>query len=155
MAEQIIVEMRKIYVSDLSIEVPHAPEIFKEQYEQGPEISLGLAKEITKLEEDNYHEVKLKLTVTAKKGDKTIYLVEVSQCAIMEIAGLEDNDLNNVLHIGVPTMLFPYASETITNAINRAGFPPLFLKPINFEALHQQELAQRQQASEAGNDTVQ
>lgn len=141
---QIILEVRKLYVGDLSIEVPHAPDIF--QQELNPEISFNVAFENTKLPPDNHYEVKLRLTVTAKDGDKTIYLIEAAQSGIFEIAGLEPLQLRHALNVYCTTLLYPYAREIVSTAISRAGFPSLYLQPVNFEGLFQQKLAQEAQA---------
>ena len=85
----VVLDIRKLYAGDMSVEVPHAPEIF--QQELNPEISLGVAHEITKLPEDNYYHIKLRLTVTAKDGERVIYLVEVAQSGIFEISGRTHN----------------------------------------------------------------
>ena len=137
---QIVLDIRKIYVSDISVEVPHAPEIF--QQELNPEISLGVAHEMRKLPEDNHYNIKLRLTITAKDGERVIYLVEVAQNGVFEISGLPDAQLHHALNVYCPTTLYPYAREAISNAINRAGFPNLYLQPINFDIMYQQRLQQ-------------
>jgi preprotein translocase subunit SecB len=91
----------------------------------------------------------LTVTVTAKSGDKTLFLIEASQAGIFTIRGVPAEQLQPVLAIHCPTVLFPYARETIAEAIGRAGFPPIHLAPINFEALYQQQLAQAQQPAPA------
>lgn len=146
----VVLEIRKLYVGDMSVEVPDAPNIF--QQDLNPEISLGVAHEITKLPEDNYYNVRLRLTVTAQSGEKTIYLVEADQSGIFEISGLQEVQLHHALNVYCPTVLYPYAREVISGAISRAGFPTLFLQPINFDAMYQQRLqqaAQEQQEQEA------
>ena len=97
---QIVLDIRKIYVSDISVEVPHAPEIF--QQELNPEISLGVAHEIQKLPEDNHYNIKLRLTITAKDGERVIYLVEVAQNGVFEISGLPDAQLHHALSVYCP-----------------------------------------------------
>lgn len=152
---EITLEIRKLYVGDMSVEVPHAPEIYQEAME--PEISLSVNHEIKQLPEENYYAVRLRLTITAKntksddkeKSEKTIYLVEVVQSGIFEIAGLEPAQLAHALNVYCPTTLYPYAREEVSNAINRAGFPPLYLQPVNFDALYQQQLMQAQQQTTA------
>ncbi|UJF24103.1 protein-export chaperone SecB [Suttonella sp. R2A3] len=140
---QVTLEVRKLFVGDLSVEVPGAPEIFNE--ELNPEISFNVAFENQKLPPEHFYEVKLSLTVTAKSGDKVIYLVEVAQSGIFEIAGLEEMQLRHALNVYCTTLLYPYAREVVSSAINRAGFPSLFLQPVNFEGLFQQKLQQEAQ----------
>lgn len=141
----ITLEIRKLYVDDMSVEVPNAPEIFQEELE--PAISLGVTHEVQNLKEEGYYAVKLRLTVTAKdeKTDKTIYLTEVQQSGVFEIHGLEPEQLQHALNVYCTTTLYPYAREIISNTINRAGFPPLYLQPINFDALYQHKLQQEAQ----------
>ena len=138
----VVLDIRKLYAGDMSVEVPHAPEI-----------SLGVAHEIKKLPEDNYYHIKLRLTVTAKDGERVIYLVEVAQSGIFEISGLPDAQLHHALNVYAPTVLYPYAREAISNAINRAGFPNLYLQPINFDLMYQQRM--QEEAEKQGNHPVQ
>jgi len=147
----IVLDIRKLYSGDMSVEVPHAPEIF--QQELNPEISLGVAHEISKLPEDDYYHIKLRLTVTAKDGERVIYLVEIAQSGIFEISGLPDAQLHHALNVYCPTFLYPYAREAISNAISRAGFPNLYLQPINFDLLYQQRL--QEEAEKQGNQPTQ
>ncbi len=145
----IMLELRKMYVGDMSVELPHAPEIFQE--EMNPEINLGVHHEIKKLKEENYFAVHLRLTVTAKddKSDKVIYLVEVVQSGIFEIQGLEPAQQNHALNVYCPTTLYPYAREVVSSSISRAGFPSLYLQPINFDAIYQQQLQKQAKATSA------
>jgi len=86
------------------------------------------------------------LTVTARAGDKTVFLIEASQAGVFGIRGVGADQLQPVLAIHCPTVLFPYARETVADATMRAGFPPVQLAPINFDVLYQQQLAQAQPA---------
>jgi preprotein translocase subunit SecB len=138
--------IEKIYVKDLSLENPGAPKSFLTQ--QAPQIEIGLRTRGEKVDEGVYETV-LTVTVTAKSGDATLFLVEASQAGIFTIRGIPDDQLQPVLAIHCPTVLFPYLRETVADAIARAGFPPVHLAPINFEALYQQQLAQMQQPTPA------
>ena len=138
--------IEKIYVKDLSLENPGSPQSFMTQ--QAPQIEIGLRTRGEQVEEGVY-ECVLTITVTAKSGDKTLFLIEASQAGIFTIRGVPAEQLQPVLAIHCPTVLFPYARETIAEAIGRAGFPPIHLAPINFEALYQQQLAQAQQPAPA------
>ncbi|PIE82661.1 MAG: protein-export chaperone SecB [Cardiobacteriales bacterium] len=138
--QTIMLEMRKLFTGDLSVEVPHAPDIFQE--ELNPEVTLSLSHEIRELPPENFYEVKLRLTVTAKDGEKVIYLVELAQSGIFEISGLEEAQLHHALNVYCPTTLYPYAREVVSTSITRAGFPTLFLQPVNFEVLYQQKMQQ-------------
>jgi preprotein translocase subunit SecB len=138
--------IEKIYVKDLSLENPGSPKSFLTQ--QAPQIEIGLRTRGEKVDEGIYETV-LTVTVTAKSGDATLFLVEASQAGIFTIRGVPADQLQPVLAIHCPTVLFPYLRETVADAIARAGFPPVHLAPINFEALYQQQLAQMQQPAPA------
>lgn len=133
--------IEKIYVKDLSLENPGAPQSF--QLTEAPQVEIGLRTRTDQIQQDVYESV-LTVTVTAKTGDKTLFLIEVSQAGIFGIRGVTPDQLQPVIAIHCPTVLFPYARETIADATTRAGFPPVHLAPINFEVLYQQQLAQAQ-----------
>lgn len=138
-APQMVFNIDKIYVKDLSVEVPNAPSVYLER--EAPEIGVDLATESTPLGEDRYESV-IRVTVTAKKGDKTFFLVECAQAGIFHISGLPQEQLPLALGIGCPNIIFPYVRETVSDVILRAGFPPLQLAPFNFEG----EFLRQQQA---------
>lgn len=145
--EQPVFNIEKIYVKDLSIEVPNAPQIFLDA--QTPEINVELSTSTAGLD-TGFYEAILRVTVTAKlPEDRTVFLVEVAQAAIFQIRNIPDADLEPVLAIGCPNILFPYARETVTDAVTRAGFQPVLLQPVNFEALY--HARQQQLAQPAGN----
>lgn len=146
-------QLQKLYVKDVSFEVPSAPQIFGE--EGAAEIKLNLAQRVNNAGEDQY-EVVLTVTVTATSGETTAYLAEVHQAGLFAIAGMEEAQRQAVLNTLCPHTLFPYASKTITGLVADGGFPPLVLQPISFEQVYQQRVkeAQMQQAAgdvEAGN----
>src|SRR5205085_7113639 len=130
--------IEKIYVKDLSLENPGAPQSF--QMSEAPQIEIGLRTRGEQIDKDIY-ECVLTLTVTARSGDKTVFLVEAAQAGIFGIRGVAAEQLQPVLAIHCPTVLFPYARETVADATMRAGFPPVQLAPINFDALYQQQLS--------------
>jgi len=131
--------IEKIYVKDLSLENPGAPQSF--QLADAPQIEIGLRTRGEQVAPDVY-ECVLTLTVTARSADKTVFLVEASQAGVFTIRGVSPNQMQAVLGVHCPTVLFPYARETVADATMRAGFPPVQLAPINFESLYQQQLAQ-------------
>ena len=90
----------------------------------------------------------LTITVTAKQDDKNAFLVEIQQAGIFFVAGIEGEQLRQILATVAPNILFPYAREAVDNMVIKGGFPPLMLAPVNFDALYQQAMAQ-QQAQEA------
>jgi preprotein translocase subunit SecB len=134
--------IEKIYVKDLSLENPGAPQSFLNT--EAPNVEVGLRTRGEQVDE-NVYECVLTITVTAKAGDKTLFLVEAAQAGLFRIQGVPMADMQPIMGIHCPSVLFPYVRETIANAITRAGFPPVHLDPINFEMLYQQQLAHLQQ----------
>jgi preprotein translocase subunit SecB len=132
--------IEKLYVKDASIEVPGAPQIFTNR--TAPQINVELGNSATKLD-DGVFEVSIKVTVTAKIEETTAFLVEVTQCGIFAIKGIPDESLEAVLAITCPNILFPYAREAVSDMVTRAGFMPVLLNPINFEALYAQQQAEQ------------
>jgi preprotein translocase subunit SecB len=128
--------IEKLYVKDASIEVPNAPQIFTNR--TAPQVSVELANSASKLD-DGVFEVTIKVTVTAKIEESTAFLVEVAQAGIFGIRGIPDDNLEMILAITCPNILFPYAREAVSDMVTRAGFMPILLNPINFEALYAQQ----------------
>ena len=131
--------IEKIYIKDLSLENPGAPQSFR--MNENPQVEIGLRTRAEAVAQDTY-ECVLTITVTARAGDKTVFLVEAAQAGVFVIRGVPAQQLQPVLAIHCPAVLFPYARETVASATMHAGFPPVHLAPINFEALYQQQLAQ-------------
>lgn len=138
--------IEKIYVRDLSIEVPNAPQVYLER--EAPAIEVQIQNTATTLG-DGVFEVVVTVTVTAKKGEMAFFLVEAAQAGIFRIVNVPQEDMEPILAVGCPNILFPYARETISSAISSAGFPPVLLAPVNFEALYQQRAMQQQAAASA------
>lgn len=142
--------IEKIYVKDLSLEVPNAPQIFLAR--ETPQVSVQLRTEGGPIEHGIY-EVRLTITVRATLGeDRVLFLVEITQAGIFRIQNAPEEELELILGIGCPNIIFPYARETISDAVTRAGFQPVLLTPVNFEALFQQS---RQNVAANPNVTVQ
>ena len=133
---QPVFAIEKIYVKDLSLEIPNAPTIFLER--DTPEINMQLGGKNQSIEEGLY-EVLLTVTITAKIKDKIMFLVEAQQAGIFRISNIPDEEINPVLGIGCPNILFPYLREVISDVVTRAGFPPVILSPVNFEVIYQQK----------------
>lgn len=146
--------IEKLYVKDISLEVPNAPEIFLES--DGPEIGIQLQTAVAALGDDAY-EVTLTTTVTAKLGEeKTVFLVEVGQAGIFRVRNVPEDNLAPLLSIACPNILFPYAREVVSDIVSRAGFAPVVLQPVNFEALYAARLEQAAaEAAAAEQATVQ
>ena len=133
--------IERIYTKDLSIENPGAPQSF--QLTEQPQVEVGMRTRGEQIAPDVYEYV-LTLTVTATVAGKTLFLVETSQAGIFTIRGIPPDQMQPVMAVNCPNVLFPYARETIADATMRAGFPPIHLAPINFEMLYQQQLATQQ-----------
>jgi len=146
--DQPVFSIEKLYVKDLSLEIPNAPQIFLER--EAPQVDVQIQTQGKAVQEGIYHVV-LSITVTANLGERTVFLVEVAQAGIFQIRNVPESDLESVLGIACPNILFPYAREAVSDAVTRAGFPPVVLNPINFEALYQQR---RQQEAAAATGSV-
>ena len=140
--QQPVFGIEKIYLKDLSLEIPHAPEVFLSGDQ--PQVDVQLHNEGAAIGEGLY-QVVLTVTVTAKAGEKTMFLVEVAQAGIFQIRNVPDADLEPLLATACPNIIFPYARETVSDVINRAGFPPVYLAPVNFEAIYMQRLQQAEE----------
>lgn len=143
-----IFSIEKLYVHDASIEVPNAPSIFTER--TTPQINVELGNSAQQIE-DGIFNVSIKVTVTAKIEDKTAFLVEVNQSGIFAIRNVPQENMEPILAVACPNILFPYAREAISDMVTRAGFMPVLLNPINFEALYLQQQQQAAQAAGAPN----
>jgi len=146
-------QLQKMYVKDVSFELPNAPQVFQEDGQV--EIKMNLSQRVDKLADD-VHEVVLTVTVTANIEEKTAYLAEVAQAGIFSINGLNEQALHAALNTLCPHTLFPYARRLITDLVADGGFPPLVLQPINFDQIYGQRLKEAQaQASAAEEMEVQ
>ncbi|HAF43682.1 MAG TPA: protein-export chaperone SecB [Gallionellaceae bacterium] len=146
---QPIFNIEKLYVKDMSLEVPHAPGIFLER--ENPQIDLQLQTQAGTVEEGVY-EVVVTVTVTAKlpEKDKVMFLIEAKQAGIFQVRNVPADEMETVLAVLCPNILYPYLREVVSNVAVRAGFAPVMLNPINFESIYQQQKQQNQgQAAEA------
>lgn len=146
--KQPVFVIEKIYAKDISLEIPSAPQIFLER--EAPEINLQLDTKDALINGD-IHEVVLTATVTArlKEKDVVMFLVEAHQAGIFRIKDVPGDDIEPVLGILCPNILFPYLRETISDVVTRAGFPAVILNPVNFDAIYQQKKQQQEQADSA------
>jgi len=135
----------KVYVKDFSFESPKAPAIFNSG-EWSPKTNLNLRSSHSRVN-DNLHEVVLTITVDAKEGDETIFLVELHQAGLFDVAGYTEDERGAIIGSFCPNILFPYARESIASIIQKGGFPEFVLQPINFDALYMQSKAQQIEAS--------
>jgi preprotein translocase subunit SecB len=141
--EQPVFSIEKIYLKDLSLEIPNAPQVFSER--ESPQIEVAIHNNARPLDNGVY-EVVLTATITAKhKEERTAFLIEVAQAGVFQIRNLQERDLDPVLAIACPNILFPYVREAVASVVLRAGFPSFLLNHLSFEALYQQHLLQKQQ----------
>ncbi|OGA00552.1 MAG: protein-export chaperone SecB [Betaproteobacteria bacterium RIFCSPLOWO2_02_67_12] len=133
-------QIEKIYVKDLSLELPHAPQVFLQT--ESPQLEVQVHSDANQFA-DGLFQVVVTVTVTARAGDKTLFLAEAAQAGIFSVRGVPAADLDPLLGIACPNILYPYVRETISDLVTRGGFPPVLLAPVSFEAIY----AQRQQAA--------
>lgn len=145
---QPVFNIEKVYVKDLSLEIPHAPQIFLER--ESPQIDVQLNSEAAPIEADVY-EVTITNTVTAKIGEKVMFLIEAKQAGIFRLSNLPKEDMEPVLAVMCPNILFPYLREVVSSVAVRAGFAPVMLNPVNFDMLYQQH---KQEQAKAGAGTT-
>jgi preprotein translocase subunit SecB len=145
--------VEKIYVKDVSFEVPGAPAVFNETAQ--PQLQMNLNQSVTRLN-DAAFEVVLGITLTCTADDKSLYLAEVKQAGVFGLAGFDAGTLDVMLGTHCPNVLYPYARQLISDLIQAGGFPPFLLQPINFEALYAEGLRQRasQQQSLESSEAV-
>lgn len=136
--QQTVFNIEKLYVKDLSLEIPHAPAVFLER--ESPHIDLQLHSQANSIEEGLY-EVVITATLTArlKSKEMVMFLVEVKQAGIFRLRNFPQGELEPALGAACPNILFPYLREIVSDTVVRAGFSPVILNPINFEALYQQQ----------------
>jgi preprotein translocase subunit SecB len=133
-------QIEKVYVKDLSLEIPNAPQVFVQQVQ--PQLEVQIHTQSGQFAE-GYFEASVSATVTAKADERTLFLAEAVQAGIFSVRNVPAEELDALLGIGCPTILFPYLRETISDLITRGGFPPVLLSPVSFEALYMQRLQQQ------------
>jgi preprotein translocase subunit SecB len=145
-ADQAQFTIQKIYVKDVSFEVPNAPHVFNEQGQ--PNLELNLNQKVGRVGEGVY-EVALGITLTCKIEDKTIYLAEIEQAGLFGLSGFDERTLDMMLGTYCPNVLFPYVRQSISELVTQGGFPPFYLQPINFEGLYAEGLRRRAEQAQA------
>jgi preprotein translocase subunit SecB len=140
---QPIFNIEKLYVKDLSLEIPNAPSIFLER--ESPQIDLQLHTQAAPLEEGVF-DVTVTITVTAKLPgkDKVLFLIEAKQAGIFQIRNIPAEEMEVVLAAVCPNILYPYLREVVSDVSVRGGFAPVVLNPVNFESIYQQQKQQAQ-----------
>ena len=144
-----VFQIQRVYLKDLSLEQPNSPAILLEQAQPSVDIQLGV--QATPVAEGIF-EVAVTATVQTKIEDKTVFLVEAKQAGIFEIRNVPEEQMGAIVGIACPQIVYPYLRASVADTITRAGFPPVHLAEINFQAMYEQ---QQQAALEAGNGAVQ
>ncbi len=131
--------IQRIYLKDLSVELPNAPQILLEQGNPQVDIQLNIHAENVV---EGLYEVAVSATVTTKVNDKVLFLVEAKQAGLFEIRNIPDDQLQPIIAIACPQIVYPYLRASVADAINRTGFPPVHLTEVNFQAMYQAQLDQ-------------
>jgi preprotein translocase subunit SecB len=150
-APQVEFSIQRIFVKDISFECPNSPMIFKKEW--APEVSMDIDTKSQKLEEGVF-EVVLTLTTTAKVGEEVAFLCEVQQAGIFSVGQIEGQQMAHCLNAFCPNILFPYAREAVSSLVTRGTFPQLNLAPVNFDALFQNAMMQKQAEAEKAAETA-
>lgn len=141
-----VFQIQRMYLKDLSLEQPNSPQILLEQ--AAPQVDINLGLQAGGVSEGVY-EVAITATVTTKVNDKVLFLVEAKQAGIFEIRNLPQDQLQGILSIVCPQMIYPYLRAIVSDVCTRAGFPPILLTEVNFQAMF--EAQQAQAAAQQGN----
>ncbi len=144
-----VFQLQRMYLKDLSLEQPNSPQILLEQQQPQVDIQLGMQAESIA---DGMFEVSVTATVTTKVGDRTLFLVEAKQAGIFEIRNLPSEQVQGVLGVVCPQMIYPYLRAIVSDVCTRAGFPPILLAEVNFQAMY--EAQQQAQANGAGEASI-
>ena len=134
-----VFQIQRIYLKDLSLEQPNSPQILLEQAQPQVEINLGLGAEPIG---EGVYEVTVTATVTTKVNDKVLFLVEAKQGGIFEIRNIPEDQLQPIIGIACPGIIYPYLRAIISDVCTRAGFPPVLLAEVDFQAMYEAQQAQ-------------
>ena len=134
-----VFQIQRVYLKDLSLEQPNSPQILLEQGQPQVEINLGLGAEPIG---DGVYEVTVTATVTTKVNDKVLFLVEAKQGGIFEIRNIPEDQLQPIVGIACPGIIYPYLRAIVSDVCTRAGFPPVLLSEVNFQAMFEAQQAQ-------------
>jgi preprotein translocase subunit SecB len=138
-----VFQIQRVYMKEASLEQPNSPAILLEQEQPAVDIQLGVEAQQAA---EGVFEVAVSATVTTKVKDKTVFLVEVKQAGIFEIRNIPADQMQGIMGVACPQIVYPYLRANVADVITRAGFPPVHLAEINFQAMFEQQLEQQQQA---------
>jgi preprotein translocase subunit SecB len=136
--------IQRIYLKDLSLEIPNAPQIFLDTQQPAVEIQLDVGAQALV---EGIYETSVTVTVTTRAGENVAFLIEAKQAGIFEIRNLPEEQLPLILNVVCANIVYPYLRANVADVVQRAGFPPMHLAEINFEALYQQRLQQQAEAA--------
>ena len=139
-----VFQIQRVYLKDVSLEQPNSPEILMQQEQPSVDIQLGVE---TKPVVDGVFEVTVTATVHTKIEDKTVFMVEAKQAGIFEVRNIDPEQIGSILGIACPQIVYPYLRGNVADVIQRAGFPPVHLAEINFQAMYQQQVEAATQAA--------
>jgi len=139
-----VFQIQRVYLKDVSLEQPNSPEILMQQEQPSVDIQLGVE---TKPVVEGIFEVTVTATVHTKIQDKTVFMVEAKQAGIFEVRNIDAEQLGSILGIACPQIVYPYLRGNVADVIQRAGFPPVHLAEINFQAMYQQQAEDTSQAA--------
>lgn len=139
-----VFQIQRVYLKDVSLEQPNSPEILMQQEQPSVDIQLGVE---TKPVVDGIFEVTVTATVHTKIEDKTVFMVEAKQAGIFEVRNIDPEQIGSILGIACPQIVYPYLRGNVADVIQRAGFPPVHLAEINFQAMYQQQVEAATQAA--------
>jgi len=140
-----VFQIQRVYLKEASLEQPNSPAILLSQEQPTVDIQLGVSAEPAA---DGVYEVAVTATVQTKIGDKTVFLVECKQAGIFEIRNLTPEQMGPIMGITCPQIVYPYLRSNVADLVNRAGFPPVHLTELNFQAMYEQQLAQQADAGQ-------
>jgi preprotein translocase subunit SecB len=128
--------IQRMYLKDLSLEQPNSPAILLSQEQPAVDIQIGLGSEQVG---EGVFEITVTATVTAKINEQTMFLVEAKQAGIFEIRHMPDGQMEPIMGIACPQIIYPYLRSNVADVIQRAGFPPVHMAEINFQAMYDQQ----------------
>ncbi len=131
-----IFQIQRVYLKEASLEQPNSPAILLEQEQPTVDIQLGV--DATPIAEGLF-EITVTATVQTKIGEKTVFLMEAKQAGIFELRNLPQDQMNSIMGIACPQIVYPYLRGNVADIISRAGFPPVHLAEINFQAMYEQQ----------------
>ena len=149
--KQPVFQIQRVYLKDLSLEQPNSPQILLEQAQPQVEINLTLGAEPVA---DAIYEVAVTATVTTKVKDKVLFLVEAKQAGIFEIRNIPEDQLQPIIGIACPGIIYPYLRAIVSDVCTRAGFPPVTLSEVNFQAMYEAQRAQAEASAVTGNGSA-